>query len=140
MQPLAGIKLIDFSTLQPGPLASLILAEAAAEVIKIEPRAAGVELRGHAPRFDAASAGSAMLNRGKHSIALDLKANGANQRLMWLLRSADVLIEQFRPGVMDRLGLGYPALAAANPRLIYCSISGCGQSALGGQAAAHDLN
>jgi alpha-methylacyl-CoA racemase len=140
MQPLAGIKVIDFSTLLPGPLASLILAEAGAEVIKVERPGDGDELRGYAPRFGPASAGFALLNRGKRSIALDLKANGAKQRLMPLLRSADVLIEQFRPGVMGRLGLGYPALAAANPRLIYCSITGYGQSGPKAQVAAHDLN
>jgi alpha-methylacyl-CoA racemase len=140
MQPLAGIKVVDFSTLLPGPLASLILAEAGAEVVKIERPGEGDELRGYEPRFGAASAGFALLNRGKRSIALDLKAEGTTTRLMPLIRSADVLIEQFRPGVMDRLSLGYPALAAANPRLIYCSITGYGQSGPKAQVAAHDLN
>ena len=139
MPPLAGIKVVDFSTLLPGPLASLILAEAGAEVVKVE-RPGGDELRGYEPRFGAAGAGFALLNRGKRSIALDLKANGARERLMPLLRSADVLIEQFRPGVMDRLGLGHAALAAVNPRLIYCSITGYGQSGPKAQVAAHDLN
>ena len=139
MQPLAGIKVVDFSALLPGPLASLILAEAGAEVVKVE-RRAGDELRAYEPRFGAASAGFALLNRGKRSIAVDLKANGARARLMPLLRSADVLIEQFRPGVMERLGLGHAALAAVNPRLIYCSITGYGQSGPKAQVAAHDLN
>jgi alpha-methylacyl-CoA racemase len=140
MQPLAGIRVVDFSTLLPGPLASLILAEAGAEVIKVERPGQGDELRNYEPRFGAASAGFALLNRGKRSIALDLKASGAKERLMPLLRSADVLIEQFRPGVMDRLGLGYAALAAINPRLVYCSITGYGQSGPKAQVAAHDLN
>jgi alpha-methylacyl-CoA racemase len=140
MQALAGIKVLDFSTLLPGPLASLILAEAGAEVVKIERPGDGDELRGYEPGFGAASAGFALLNRGKRSIALDLKAKRATARLMPLIRSADVLIEQFRPGVMDRLGLGYPALSAANPRLIYCSITGYGQSGPKAQVAAHDLN
>jgi crotonobetainyl-CoA:carnitine CoA-transferase CaiB-like acyl-CoA transferase len=140
MRPLAGIKVIDFSTLLPGPLASLILAEAGAEVIKIERPGQGDELRDYQPRFGAAGAGFALLNRGKRSVALDLKASGARERLMPLLRSADVLIEQFRPGVMERLGLGYGALAAINPRLIYCSITGYGQSGPKAQVAAHDLN
>jgi crotonobetainyl-CoA:carnitine CoA-transferase CaiB-like acyl-CoA transferase len=113
MQPLAGIKVIDFSTLLPGPLASLILAEAGAQVIRVERPGGGDELRGYEPQFGAASAGFALLNRGKRSISLDLKANGACERLLPLLRAADVLIEQFRPGVMDRLGLSYTALAAA---------------------------
>jgi crotonobetainyl-CoA:carnitine CoA-transferase CaiB-like acyl-CoA transferase len=140
MQPLAGITVIDFSTLLPGPLASLILAEAGAVVVKIERPPGGDELRGYEPAFGAASAGFALLNRGKRSIALDLKANGARERLLPLLRAADVLIEQFRPGVMDRLGLGYAALAAINPRLVYCSISGYGQTGPKACVAAHDLN
>ena len=140
MRPLAGVKVVDFSTLLPGPLASLILAEAGAEVIKVERPGHGDELRSYEPRFGAASAGFALLNRGKRSIALDLKASGARARLMPLLRSADVLIEQFRPGVMDRLGLGFTALAAINPQLIYCSITGYGQSGPKSQVAAHDLN
>jgi alpha-methylacyl-CoA racemase len=140
MQPLCGVTVVDFSTLLPGPLASLILAEAGARVIKIERPGGGDELRGYEPQFGPASVGFALLNRGKHSIALDLKANGARRRLLPLLRSADVLIEQFRPGVMDRLGLGYGALAAVNPRLIYCSITGYGQSGPKAQLAAHDLN
>jgi crotonobetainyl-CoA:carnitine CoA-transferase CaiB-like acyl-CoA transferase len=140
MQPLAGIKVIDFSTLLPGPLASLILAEAGAEVIKVERPCQGDELRDYEPRFGAGSVGFALLNRGKRSIALDLKASGAKERLMPLLRSADVLIEQFRPGVMDRLGLGHGALAAINPRLVYCSITGYGQSGPKAEVAAHDLN
>jgi alpha-methylacyl-CoA racemase len=140
MRPLAGIKVVDFSTLLPGPLASLILAEGGAEVIKVERPDPGDELRSYEPRFGQASAGFALLNRGKRSIALDLKASGARERFMPLLRSADVLIEQFRPGVMDRLGLGYATLAAVNPRLIYCSITGYGQSGPKSQVAAHDLN
>ena len=140
MQPLAGIRVVDFSTLLPGPLASLILAEAGAEVVKVERPGDGDELRGYEPQFGAVSAGFALLNRGKRSIALDLKANGARERLLPLLRAADVLIEQFRPGVMDRLGLGFAALATLNPRLIYCSITGYGQSGSKVQMAGHDLN
>jgi alpha-methylacyl-CoA racemase len=92
MQPLAGIKVIDFSTLLPGPLASLILLEAGAEVIRIERPGIGDELRGYEPRFGAASAAFALLNRGKRSIALDLKVAGAMERLMPILGAADVLI------------------------------------------------
>jgi alpha-methylacyl-CoA racemase len=118
MQPLAGIKVVDFSTLLPGPLASLILAEAGALVNKIERPGEGDELRGYQPRLGTDGAAFALLNRGKRSVAIDLKADGAKARLMPLLRGADVLIEQFRPGVMARLGLGYEARAAINPRLI----------------------
>ena len=140
MQPLADIRVIDFSTLLPGPLASLILVEAGAEVIKIERPGEGDELRRYEPRLGAASAAFALLNRGKRSIALDLKAAGAKERLMPILRGADVLIEQFRPGVMARLGLGYEALAAISQRLVYCSITGYGQNGPRAHVAAHDLN
>lgn len=140
MQPLSGIRIIDFSTLLPGPMATLILAEAGAEVIRIERPGTGEELRQYRPRFADTSVSFAMLNRGKRSIAIDLKAAGAAERLQPLLRSADVVVEQFRPGVMQRLGLGYEALQALNPALIYCSITGYGQEGPKAQTAAHDLN
>ncbi len=139
-QPLAGITVLDFSTLLPGPLAGLILAEAGASVIKIERPGRGDEMRGFEPKLGDDSVNFALLNRGKRSIAIDLKAAGARDRLLPMLRKADVLIEQFRPGVMDRLGLGYGALRLENPRLIYCSITGYGQSGPKAQVAAHDLN
>ncbi len=139
-QPLAGITVLDFSTLLPGPLAGLILAEAGAAVIKIERPGRGDEMRGLEPKLGDDSVNFALLNRGKRGVALDLKAPGARERLLPLIRKADVLIEQFRPGVMDRLGLGYEALRAENPRLIWCSITGYGQSGPKAQIAAHDLN
>jgi crotonobetainyl-CoA:carnitine CoA-transferase CaiB-like acyl-CoA transferase len=140
MQPLAGIKVLDFSTLLPGPLATLVLADAGAEVIKIERPGPGDEMRRYTPKFGTDSVNFALLNRGKRSIAIDLKAPGAVERLMPLIKEADVIVEQFRPGVMDRLGLGYEALARANPRLIYCAITGYGQSGARADVAAHDLN
>jgi alpha-methylacyl-CoA racemase len=140
MQPLTGIKVLDFSTLLPGPLASLLLAEAGAEVIKIERPGLGDEMRAYEPKLGDDSVNFALLNRGKRSIAVDLKDPAQRERLMPLLRKADVLIEQFRPGVMDRLGLGYEALEAENPRLIYCSITGYGQSGPKAKVAAHDLD
>jgi alpha-methylacyl-CoA racemase len=139
-QPLQGLRVLDFSTLLPGPLASLILAEAGAEVIKIERPGRGDEMRSYVPRFGDDSVNFAMLNRGKRSIAIDLKAADAIDRLAPLIASADVVLEQFRPGVMDRLGLGYEALSARNPRLIYCAITGYGQSGPRVDVAAHDLN
>ena len=140
MQPLAGIRVLDFSTLLPGPLATLLLAEAGAEVIKIERPGAGDEMRGYDPKFGADSVNFALLNRGKRSIAIDLKHPGAVERLMPLVKSTDVIVEQFRPGVMDRLGLGYEAVSRANPRIIYCAITGYGQSGPRAMTAAHDLN
>jgi alpha-methylacyl-CoA racemase len=139
-QPLTGITVLDFSTLLPGPFAGLILAEAGARVIKIERPGQGDEMRAYEPRLGEDSVNFALLNRGKRSIALDLKTPGARGRLLPLIRTADVLIEQFRPGVMDRLGLGYEALSSENPGLIYCSITGYGQSGRKSGVAAHDLN
>jgi alpha-methylacyl-CoA racemase len=139
-QPLAGIRVIDFSTLLPGPLAGLILAEAGAEVIKIERPGRGDEMRGYEPKLGEDSVNFALLNRGKRSIAIDLKDPDGRARLMPLIDEADVLVEQFRPGVMDRLGLGYGQLSERNPRLVYCSITGYGQSGPRAEVAGHDLN
>ncbi len=139
-QPLAGVCVLDFSTLLPGPLATLLLAEAGAEVIKIERPGAGDEMRSYQPKFGDSSVNFALLNRGKRSIAIDLKASDALSRLKPLIARADIVVEQFRPGVMDRLGLGYAALAAINPRIVYCAITGYGQSGPKAQVAAHDLN
>jgi crotonobetainyl-CoA:carnitine CoA-transferase CaiB-like acyl-CoA transferase len=140
MQPLAGIRVLDFSTLLPGPLATLMLAEAGAEVIKIERPGGGDEMRSYSPKLGVDSVNFALLNRGKRSITLDLKEAGAVTRLAPLLESADVLVEQFRPGVMERLGLGYEAVSRMNPRIVYCSITGYGQAGARAATAAHDLN
>jgi crotonobetainyl-CoA:carnitine CoA-transferase CaiB-like acyl-CoA transferase len=140
MQPLDGIRVLDFSTLLPGPLATLLLAEAGAEVVKIERPGMGDEMRSYHPKFGADSVNFALLNRGKRSIAIDLKAPDAVARLTPLLKRTDVIVEQFRPGVMDRLGLGFEAISALNPRIVYCSITGYGQSGPRALTAAHDLN
>lgn len=140
MRPLEGVRVLDFSTLLPGPLCTLLLAEAGAEVIKIERPGAGDEMRTYVPRSGADSVNFVLLNRGKRSIAIDLKDDAQRERLMALVREADVVVEQFRPGVMDRLGLGYDALAAINPRIVYCAITGYGQSGPRALVAAHDLN
>jgi len=139
-KPLSGVRVLDFSTLLPGPLATLLLAEAGAEVIKIERPGKGDEMRSYTPKFGADSVNFALLNRGKRSIAIDLKDKDAVAKLTPLIQSADVVVEQFRPGVMDRLGLGYDALAKLNPRIIYCAITGYGQSGPRAEVAAHDLN
>jgi crotonobetainyl-CoA:carnitine CoA-transferase CaiB-like acyl-CoA transferase len=139
-KPLAGIRVLDFSTLLPGPLATLILAEAGAEVLKIEPPDRGDAMRGYPPIWGAAGHNFALLNRGKRSLALDLKDAAVVAKVSELARGAQVLVEQFRPGVMARLGLGYDALAAINPALVYCSITGYGQGGPMAQVAGHDLN
>jgi crotonobetainyl-CoA:carnitine CoA-transferase CaiB-like acyl-CoA transferase len=139
MQPLEGIKVLDFSTLLPGPMCTLLLADAGADVIKIE-RSSGDEMRSYTPKFGNDSVNFALLNRGKKSIVADLKSAETIKQLEALIAQADVLVEQFRPGVMDRLGLGYQAVAKINPRLVYCSITGYGQTGPYAQVAAHDMN
>jgi crotonobetainyl-CoA:carnitine CoA-transferase CaiB-like acyl-CoA transferase len=140
MRPLEGLFVLDFSTLLPGPLATLILAEAGAEVVKVEPPGRGEEMRAHLPKWGSDSASFALLNRGKKSIALDLKNATERGRLARLVERADVLVEQFRPGVMARLDLDYQAVARRNPRIIYCSITGYGQTSPKRDVAGHDLN
>jgi crotonobetainyl-CoA:carnitine CoA-transferase CaiB-like acyl-CoA transferase len=140
MAALSGIEVLDFSTLLPGPLATLILAEAGAAVTKVERPGGGDEMRSYEPRLGSTSVNFALLNRGKRSVQLDLKEPGAVASLEPLLARADVLVEQFRPGVMDRLGLGYDAVAQINPRIVYCSITGYGREGDRAGRAAHDLN
>lgn len=139
LAPLSSCLVVDFTTLLPGPLATLMLAQAGAEVVKVE-RLEGEDMRRFGPFENGCSLPFAMLNRGKRAVALDLKDPAARQRLMPLVQRADVLVEQFRPGVMARLGLDYQSLAEINPRLIYCSISGYGQSGPLAQTVGHDLN
>jgi len=140
MRPLQDICVLDFSSLLPGPFATLMLAEAGAKVIKIERPGSGDEMRAYEPKVGANSTNFHLLNAGKHSIAIDLKADDAFDRLRPLIAGADVVVEQFRPGVMDRLGFGYNALRAINSRLVYCAITGWGQSGPKSTIAAHDLN
>ncbi|MFO1151979.1 MAG: CaiB/BaiF CoA-transferase family protein [Alsobacter sp.] len=136
---LDGILVLDFSTLLPGPLAGLMLAEAGAEVVKIE-RPGGEDMHRFEPRLGETSAPWLLLNRGKTVLTADLKSPAALADLLPLVDRADVLIEQFRPGVMERLGLGYEALAARNPGLVYCSVTGYGQAGPRAHEAGHDIN
>jgi len=138
-QPLSGVLVLDFTTLLPGPLATLMLAEAGAEVIKIE-RPGGEDMRAMPPLLDDEAAVFGLLNRGKKSVVLDLKNSSERSRLRSLLAKADVLVEQFRPGVMERLDLGFAAVKAINPRIVYCSISGYGQQGPRAGEAGHDIN
>jgi alpha-methylacyl-CoA racemase len=139
MPPLDGILVLDFSTLLPGPMATLMLAEAGATVVKIEPPS-GEAMRAYLPKWGEDSAVFALLNRGKESLAVDLKDPAMRSRVLEMARRADVVVEQFRPGVMERLGLGYADLSAVNPKLIYCSITGYGQTGPRAAEAGHDLN
>jgi crotonobetainyl-CoA:carnitine CoA-transferase CaiB-like acyl-CoA transferase len=140
MRPLSGLLVLDFSTLLPGPMATLLLAEAGAEVIKIERPGTGDDMRAYMPHWGRDSVNFALLNRGKSTLVLDLKRPPDRARLDPLLDRADVIVEQFRPGVMARLALDYATLAARNPRLIYCSITGYGQDGSRRDEAGHDLN
>lgn len=138
--PLASLKVLDFSTLLPGPFASLLLADMGAEVLRIESPTRMDLLRVLPPHDRGVSASHAYLNRNKRSLALDLKRPEALEVVRQLLQEHDILLEQFRPGVMERLGLGYEALKAINPRLIYVSITGYGQTGPYKDRAGHDIN
>jgi len=138
--PLAGVRVLDFSSLLPGPMATLLLAEAGAEVLQVERPPGGEEMRSYSPRLGESSANYALLNRGKRAAAVDLKDPRVHKRLLALAADVDVVVEQFRPGVMDRLGLGYEAVSEVNPSVIYCSITGYGQKGPRASRAGHDLN
>jgi crotonobetainyl-CoA:carnitine CoA-transferase CaiB-like acyl-CoA transferase len=126
--PLQGIRVLDFTRVLAGPAASLALADLGAEVLKIEPPGTGDETRSFPPFREGESHYFLSVNRGKKSIVVDLKTAAGAALVKDLAAKCDVLIENYRPGVMDRLGLGYEALSAINPRLIYCAISGFGMT------------
>ena len=129
--PLHGVRVIEFAGIGPGPFAGMLLADMGADVILVE-RAAEAAAASQYPRF--------ALNRGKRSVALDLKSN-EGRRLAWsLLASADMLIEGFRPGVMERLGFGPDEVAQRVPKLVYGRVTGWGQTGPLAQAAGHDIN
>ena len=126
--PLQGVRVIDLTRVLAGPAASLALADLGAEVIKIEPPGKGDETRTFPPFRDEESHYFLSVNRGKKSIVVDLKTEAGVSLVKDLVAKSDILVENFRPGVMDRLGLGYDELSTLNPGLIYCSISGFGMT------------
>ncbi|MFC6941400.1 CaiB/BaiF CoA-transferase family protein [Salinirubellus sp. GCM10025818] len=138
---LDGVRVVDLTTLLPGPYGTQLLADLGADVVKVERVDAGDDARytppltdeGHGALFDA-------VNRGKRSVALDLKDERGREALYELVSTADAFVEQFRPGVVDRLGVDYDTLREHNPGLVYCSLSGYGQSGPKSGKAAHDLN
>lgn len=138
--PLASLKVLDFSTLLPGPFASLLLADMGAQVLRVESPTRMDLVRVLPPHDEGVSASHAYLNRNKRSIALDLKRPEAVEVVKQLVREYDIVLEQFRPGVMDKLGVGYEALKAINPKLIYVSITGYGQTGPYRDRAGHDIN
>ena len=142
--PLAGLKVLDFTTLLPGPYATQLLADMGAEVLRIE-SPTRPDLVKFMPPFvgkgkEKVSAAHATLNRNKQSMTLDLKNDNAKEIVHKLLQEYDIVIEQFRPGVMQRLGLDFASLQKIQPKLIYCSITGYGQTGPLKDRAGHDIN
>lgn len=125
--PLAGVKVVEFSIMIAGPYGGRLLADAGADVVKVEPPE-GDPMRSRTPVRDGASTYYGAMNAGKKSVSLDLKDPADVERAKKLIAEADVVLENYRPGVMEKLGLGYEACAELNPGLVYCSISGYGQS------------
>ncbi|MEG0438146.1 MAG: CaiB/BaiF CoA-transferase family protein [Solibacillus sp.] len=137
---LESIRVLDLTRLLPGPFSTMLLADYGAEVIKVEDTGAGDYIRNREPKIGDDSAIFHSVNRNKKSICLDLKTVQGKEILKSLVENADVLVESFRPGVMDRLGVGYDILKTINPRLIYCAISGYGQTGPYANKPGHDLN
>jgi crotonobetainyl-CoA:carnitine CoA-transferase CaiB-like acyl-CoA transferase len=137
---LAGVKVLDLSRLLPGPFASLVLGDLGARVDKIEDTEAGDYLRGLPPLVGDTSALFLALNRNKRSACIDLKKEAGRAAFLKLAEGYDVVLEQFRPGVLDRLGIGHAVLRRHNPRLIVCALTGYGQNGPMAQRAGHDLN
>jgi len=143
--PLEGVKVLDLSRLLPGGFCSLLLADFGAEVLKVEDTGMGDYIRWAPPLYEGAedSANSALflsLNRNKRSIRLDLKHERGREALLALVREHDVVLESFRPGVLERLGVGYERMREVNPGVVYCAISGYGQSGPRREASGHDMN
>jgi crotonobetainyl-CoA:carnitine CoA-transferase CaiB-like acyl-CoA transferase len=143
--PLDGVKVLDLSRLLPGGFCSLLLADYGADVLKVEDTGMGDYVRWAPPYYEGAhaSARSALylsLNRNKRSIRVDLKNEQGREVLLRLVRDADVLLESFRPGVLDRLGVGWERLRQENPRLVYCAITGYGQDGPYRDRSGHDMN
>jgi crotonobetainyl-CoA:carnitine CoA-transferase CaiB-like acyl-CoA transferase len=139
MKPLDGIRVVDLSRVLAGPYCSLLLADMGAEVIKIEEPGKGDDTRAWPPFAGGEATYFMSVNRGKKSLTLDLKHEGGKAILRRLVAGADVLLENFRPGTLERLGFGYAAVRAENPRLVYCSISGFGESGPEAGRPGYDL-
>lgn len=143
--PLDGVRVLDLSRLLPGPFCSLLLADFGADVVKVEDLGAGDYARWAPPNAGGSEASTdstffLALNRNKRSIRLDLKSDGGREALLALVDSADVLLESFRPGVLERLGLGYDLLLERRPQLVICPITGYGQDGPYRDRAGHDMN
>jgi len=147
-RPLSDVRVLDLTRLLPGGFCSLLLADFGADVVKVEDTGMGDYVRWAPPYYgsdeqQALGTRSALylaLNRGKRSIRLDLKSEGGREAFLRLAREFDVVLESFRPGVLDKLGCGYEALHEANPRIVYCAITGYGQTGPNTRRAGHDMN
>lgn len=140
MLPLSGVRILDLTRLLPGPFATLVLADLGADVVKVEDPEGGDWLRHLPPVAGEQSHAYHALNRNKRSLALDLRSAAGAAAFRRLARRADAVIESFRPGVMDRLGLGFEALRRENPAIVLCSLSGYGQDGPYAARAGHDLD
>lgn len=138
--PLAGVRVLDLSRLLPGGFCTALLGDMGADVVKIEQPVKGDYMRWGDPKFGAESAASWVIDRNKRSVSLDLKHPDGVTALLDLARGAQVIVESFRPGVVDRLGVGYEAISAVNPAIVYCSISGHGQDGPLRLMPGHDIN
>lgn len=138
--PLKGIRILDLSTMYPGPLCTMMLADFGAEVIRVEPPKGGDLWRLSQPRVNGLGMPYLHVNRNKKSLCLNLKEPEAREIFYKLVRGADVVVEQYRPGVAARLGIDYDTVSRLNPRLVYCSISGFGQDGPYRLRSGHDLN
>lgn len=139
-EPLAGIRVLDLTRLLPGPVATLHLADLGADVIKIEDPQVGDYARTLGTGEGGDSAYFRMINRNKRGLVLDLKRPEGAAVFLKLAAEADVIVESFRPGVVDKLGIGYGVVSRINPRIVYCSISGYGQDGPYRELAGHDIN
>ena len=139
-RPLEHLRILDLSRLLPGPYCTLLFADLGADVIKVEEPGKGDYIRWMPPMAGDVSSGLLALNRGKRSITLSLKHPEGVAAMKRLVRTADVVLESFRPGVMDRLGVGYDVLSKENERLVYCALTGYGQDGPYKMRAGHDIN
>lgn len=140
MVPLEGIRVVDLSRLLPGPYATLLMSDLGAEVIKVEEPQQGDYIRSFMPQVDGESVIHHLVNRGKKSVAVDLKSSAGRALFLRLVKTADIVIESFRPGVLDRLGIGFDVLSSENPRIILCSLTGYGQTGPRRDFPGHDIN
>ena len=137
---LQGVRVLDLSRLLPGPFLTMILADLGADVVKVEEPRRGDYMRDFPPRANGASGRYLSVNRNKRSVTMDLKDDRERERFLRMAERADVVVESFRPGVVDRLGVGWAALSERNERIILCSISGYGQTGPYRDRAGHDIN